>query len=301
MINKNRFLHYITFSEKGSKMLEFLTNFFQRKQIYLFAPIPLSECEIRKPYLLEREGITDGTVIMLAAPYFTRACLAPDRNVSAYAVSRDYHGFYRELFDELLPLLRKTYPNERFAGFADHSPIAELQAAARAGLGVIGKNGLLITSRYSSYVFLGELVTTAKIPSKTYPIQSCIGCGKCRRACPMEKIGDCLSAMTQKKGDLTDAEKEHLLRYGSVWGCDICQDVCPHTVSAIRAGTIFTPIPYFEQDAIPHLSLQTLDEMSDATFSERAYAWRGRETIRRNLILSETNESVFGKGEPCSN
>ena len=107
--------------------------------------------------------------------------------------------------------------------------------------------------------------------------------------------------MTQKKGDLTDAEKEHLLHYGSVWGCDICQEVCPHTVSAIRAGTIFTPIPYFERDAIPHLSLQILDEMSDATFSERAYAWRGRETIRRNLILSETNETVFGKGEPCSN
>ena len=282
-------------------MLQFLTDFFQKKQIDLFSPIPLSECEIRKSYLLEREQITNGTAVMIAVPYFTRACLDPDRNVSAYAVSRDYHGFYRELFDELLPILRKKYPNERFAGFADHSPIAELQAAAKAGLGVIGKNGLLVTDRYSSYVFLGELVTSAELPAVVGSIRTCVGCGKCRCACPMEKIGVCLSALTQKKGELTDAEKEHLIRYGSVWGCDICQEVCPHTVSAIRAGTIFTPIPYFETDAIPRLSLSVLDSMDDEFFSKRAYSWRGRETIRRNLTLSEAEENASGKGEPCSN
>ena len=282
-------------------MLHFLTIFFHKKQICLFSPIPLSECEIRKPYLLEREGISDGTAIMLAVPYFTKACLSPDRNVSAYAVSRDYHEFYGELFGELLPLLREKYPEERFAGFADHSPIAELQAAARAGLGVIGRNGLLITRQYSSYVFLGELVTTAKLPSAVGPIRECIGCGKCRRACPMGEIGDCLSALTQKKGTLTDVEQKHLLRYRSAWGCDICQEVCPHTVAAIQTGSIFTPIPYFRENAIPRLSLSVLDSMDDQTFSQRAYAWRGRDTIRRNLTLLETQETVFGKGDDeCS-
>lgn len=281
-------------------MLQFLTNFFHKKQIYLFSPILLSECEIRKPYLLEREGISAGTAVMIAVPYFTKACLSPERNVSAYAVSRDYHGFYSELFGELLPLLREKYPEERFAGFADHSPVAELQAATRAGLGVIGKNGLLITKRYSSYVFLGELVTTANLPSTVGPVRTCIGCGKCRRACPMDEIGDCLSALTQKKGALTDVEQQHLLRFRSAWGCDICQEVCPHTAAAIQAESIFTPIPYFQADTVPHLSLSVLDSMDDETFSKRAYAWRGRDTIRRNLSLLETSE-IPGKGDDeCS-
>ncbi len=282
-------------------MLQFLTNFFQKKQIDLFAPIPLSSCEVRKPYLLEREGISSGTVVMIAAPYFTRACLSPNRNLSAYAVSRDYHGFYRELFAELLPLLRERLPDRKFAGFADHSPIAELQAAARAGLGVIGKNGLLLTERYSSYVFLGELITTAELPAAAGEIRGCVGCGKCRKACPMDEIGTCLSALTQKKGALTQEESAHLLRYGSVWGCDICQDVCPYTEAAIRKETIFSPIPYFSVDPIPRLTLEKLDGMNDEAFSARAYAWRGRETIRRNLLLAEQNDpQKVGKGEPCS-
>lgn len=271
-------------------MLQFLSQYFANRQIDLFAPIPLSECEIRKPYLLEREGIADGTAILFAVPYFTRACLDPKRNLSAYAVSRDYHGFFRALFDELLPILREKYPNEKFAGFADHSPIAELQAAARAGLGVIGKNSLLITEKYSSYVFLGELVTSARLPTQIKPISACLDCGKCRAACPTEELGTCLSALTQKKGTLTEKEEADVRSFGSVWGCDICQEVCPYTQKAIQKGTIFTEISYFKADCIPRLTLEILDGMNDETFSGRAYSWRGRETIRRNLSLMEKTE-----------
>ena len=271
-------------------MLSFLTDFFQKRHIFLFSAIKLSDCEIRKPYLLERENISSGTVIMLAIPYFTRAALSPDRNLSAYAVPRDYHGFFKELFAELLPILRKKWPAESFAGFADHSPIAELQAAAHAGLGVIGRNSLLLTEPYSSYVFLGELITTAELPTVFYPIKPCSGCGECLRACPMEKIGGCLSALTQKKGDLTDSEKENLLRFGSVWGCDVCQEVCPYTKRAMESGTIFSPIPYFQEQLLPHLTIGRLDRMSDPEFEMRAYAWRGRDTIRRNLELFEERE-----------
>ncbi len=275
-------------------MLTFLSEYFAKHHIDLYAPIPLSECEIRKPYLLEREGIADGTVILIAIPYFTRACLDPDRNLSAYAVSRDYHGFFNAFFAELLPALREKYPNERFAGFADHSPIAELQAAAHAGLGVIGQNSLLITEKYSSYVFLGELITTAALPAKTQPIASCIGCGACRTSCPMDKIGACLSALTQKKGDLTNEETQNLLAFGSVWGCDLCQEVCPYTKKAIQTGSIFSQIPYFGEHCISHLTLDRLDEMDDAEFTRRAYAWRGKDTIRRNLILFEENQKKGG-------
>ena len=275
-------------------MLNFLSELFSEYQIDLYSPIPLSACEIRKPYLLEREGISEGTAVLIAVPYFTRACLSPDRNLSAYAVSRDYHGFFNAFFTKVLPLLREKYPTERFAGFADHSPIAELQAAAQAGLGVIGKNGLLITEKYSSFVFLGELITSAALPAKTQPIASCVGCGACRKNCPMDKIGTCLSALTQKKGELTKEEETILLTYGSVWGCDLCQEVCPYTKKAIQAESIFSKIPYFQENCIPHLTLEILDGMSDEEFSRRAYSWRGRDTIRRNLQLMENAQKKGG-------
>lgn len=270
-------------------MLEFLSEYFSGQGIRLYAPVPLADCTVGRRYLLDRAEIdpASGTVIMLAVPYFTHAAADPARNLSAYAVPRDYHLFFRTLFDDLLPKLRERFPADRFAGFADHSPIDERDAAARAGLGILGQNGMLITERYSSYVFLGEVITSQVIPCTVQDIRTCENCGACRRACPMGEIGTCLSALTQKKGELTDAEAAQLRRYGSVWGCDICGEVCPHTRRALREGTIYSEIPFFEEQTVTHLTPEQLDRMTDAEFSDRAFAWRGRSTVRRNLCLFE--------------
>ena len=269
-------------------MFSFLFDFFQKNAIDCYAPIPLSACTVTRRYLLERHGIGDsGTAVMIALPYYTHACDDPARNLSAYATSRDYHGFFRDFFERLIPALEAKFPAYRFAGFADHSPIDERDAAVRAGLGVIGKNGLLLTERYSSYVFLGELITDAPLACEAHPIRTCEDCGACQRACPIDTCGGCLSALTQKKGELTETEAQNVLKYRSVWGCDICQEVCPHTRRAKNAGTIYSPIPYFHEQTIPTLTSEILDRMSDEEFSSRAFSWRGRETIRRNLLLFE--------------
>lgn len=254
------------------------------EDIGLFAPIPLSACKITKKYLLDREGIENGTVIMIAVPYLSEG-LVGAHNISAYCAVRDYHGYFAGLFKRILPLLSERFPKNRFAGFTDHSPIDERAAAAHAGIGIYGKNGMLITEKYSSYVFLGELITDAEIPCKSHAIKECEGCMKCRRECPMVEIGQCLSALTQKKGEFTGSEAEAVKKYGSAWGCDICQEVCPHTLRAIKDGTIYTNIEYFKKGVIPVLDLSTLDSMSDGEFLTRAFSWRGRETIRRNLLL----------------
>jgi len=273
-------------------MFSFLSNFFLERGIDLFAPISLSDCLVIKPYLLEKQGISDGTAIMIAVPYFSKECLDENRNVSCYAVSRDYHGFFRNLFDTILPLLRERFPEKRFAGFADHSPIAEVDAASRAGLGIIGKNHLLITEKYASFVFLACLVTDAILPCSTSQVSYCENCGKCVLACPTKtSIDGCLSALTQKKGVLTDAEEKIILQHRSVWGCDICQLSCPHTQRAIRNDSIYSPIPYFNENNIPNLTLSVLDQMTDEEFLSRAYAWRGRETVRRNLMLMSERKS----------
>ena len=270
-------------------MFSFLLNFFQKEKIDCFSVLPLEECKVQKPYLLEREGIESGSVILLAIPYYTHACSCEDRNLSAYAVPRDYHLYFKMLYARLLPQLREAFPQNKFAAFSDHSPISEGEAAAKAGMGMLGKNHLLITPKYASYVFLGEIVTDMHIPCEIHPVQECENCGACMRACPAEECGGCLSALTQKKGELTAQEQELMLRYGSVWGCDICQAVCPHAKQAIRSGSIYSPIPFFAKQTLPHLTQKALLAMDEQAFLDRAYSWRGKATILRNLKLFEEN------------
>ena len=211
--------------------------------ISLCAPLPLTACRIQKPYLLERAGLTAGTAILFAVPYYTTHCDDPARNISNYAVSADYHGFFGDLFARVIPALERAFPENRFAGFTDHSPIAEAEAAVRAGLGFFGRNHLFLTEKYSSFVFIGEIITDAVIEATPAEPVECIGCGACLAACPVGlDVSGCLSALTQKKGVLSDGEQQALLRHGLAWGCDRCQEVCPVTRAAKGAGTLYTDI-----------------------------------------------------------
>ena len=285
-------LYYSTKCRKEKEMFEILLNFLQNKNIELVGALPLSACRIMRPYLLERANIKSGTVFMLAAPYFSRACEDRSKNISAYAVSRDYHLFFEALYDELLPFLAKKYPNNSFAAFADHSPISELDAAARAGLGVIGRNGLLLTEKYGSYVFLGEIITDMEIPCEVGSVKLCEDCGACSNACPaiVEEKNLCLSALSQKKGNLSEEEQKILYDNNTVWGCDRCQECCPYNHRAKKQGSIYSPIPFFNEDTLPTLTAEGILNMSDDDFAKRAYSWRGRQTILRNLQFCERRD-----------
>ena len=263
-------------------MLRIFQEILQAEEIVLYSPILLQNCRITRSYLLKRAGIENGTAVMIAVPY----AVGTDevRNVSRYAIARDYHLYFRELFDRILPLLREKFPKNHFAGFADHSPIDEVDAALRAGLGIRGENGLLLTEAFSSYVFLGEIITDAILPTTVHPVRECEKCGACRRACPVElDKSRCLSALTQKKGDLTPEEEKLLDAHPLIWGCDICQDACPHTAAARCRGTLGQVPPFFRTALLPYLNEETLQRMSNECFRERAYAWRGRDVIDRNL------------------
>jgi epoxyqueuosine reductase len=159
-------------------------------------------------------------------------------------------------------------------------------------------NGLLITPDYGSLVFLGEILTDADYPAVTgadtpdFPDQppTCERCGACIKACPMGcENGDrsaCLSALTQKKGELTETEKAAILQGGLIWGCDACQLACPHNTRVIRDRND-PPVPYFIRDRLPCLTKERLSAMSDEDFKSRAYSWRGRPVITRNMGIFE--------------
>ena len=289
---------------KANTMLETITSLLGTPA----CAIPLSCCKPAKEYLLERAGIpSTGTAVLFAVPYLMTADVEdPQRNLSLYAVPRDYHGFMQELSESLIPQLTEAFPSHRFALFADHSPICEVDAAARAGLGVLGLNGLLITPAYGSFVFIGEVVTDADyeiatghfVPDLPSTPPLCEACGACLAACPAGCRGGaregCLSALTQKKGELTASEAEAIRQSGLVWGCDACQLVCPHNIRVVQNG-FDTPIPYFREKRLNRIDISTLDVMSDEEFASRAYAWRGRKVIRRNV---EWMEEGYERREP---
>lgn len=272
-------------------MLATIKNLLATHGIALVAPLSLADCTVQKPYLLERAGIKNGTAILFAVPYYTTECDLTTSNISAYAVSRDYHLFFKELFSTVLPELQAKFPAQRFAGFTDHSPIAEAEAAVRAGLGYWGCNHLFLTDKHSSFVFLGEIITDAVLSAPAVPESYCQECGACRAACPVGlDVARCHSALTQKKGELTKDERVALIAQGSAWGCDLCQLACPVTKIARKNGTLYTDIPFFKQSVRTPLSARDVLEMTDEEFAARAYSWRGRKTILRNLEILEKGE-----------
>ena len=264
--------------------------------IEYYAMLPFSECRVMRPYLYEREaGFLPQSVLVFCVPYYN----GKPKNMSAYAAGYDYHRFMKTLLASLISSWQESYPQNRFLGFSDHSPIDERHAAARAGLGVMGKNGLLITEKYSSYVFIGEVLTDLAPSffkmSPLGPALRCADCGLCCSACPTKALTDgdaaCLSAITQKKGALTPDEEAVLRQNGSIWGCDRCQEVCPYTKKALHAGSIYTPIPYFQMGTLSCLTAALLDNMPDEEFSRRAFSWRGKELLYRNLSLCSDQDT----------
>ncbi len=251
------------------------------EKIEYFGILPFSECKVINPGLLERScsDWEPKSVIMLAVPYYTGE--HEGRNVSLYAVPRDYHLYFRGLYERLEGKLSVHFSGCHFKGFADHSPIGETGAAAKAGLGVIGDKFQLITKDYGSYVFLGEILTDAVFEEyDTTEVRFCHHCGACERACPVYE--GCFSETTQRKGELDDEAKRLIGETGIAWGCDLCRTSCP-----MNRGIKETSIDFFRESLTPVVTSESVKTMSKGEFQERAYSWRGRNTILRNLAVLE--------------
>ncbi len=268
-----------------------LSNFLAEEHIEYFGVLPFSVCRLRRPDIIERRGVSAESIksaVMLLIPYYVHD---GEGNISLYARSGDYHAYSEALFERILPKLEKCFGG-RFLGFADKSPIEENIAASMAGLGKLGDNYMLINEKYGSFVFLAEILSTVEPESlgwdgKTAEPTYCPHCGMCKKACPMViEDMDCLSAVTQKKGNFTEQEEAYLKKYGSAWGCDLCQLACPLN-QRVLAGGMETPISFFRENRISTLTKETLDAMSDEEFRARSFSWRGKMPLYRNLeILS---------------
>ena len=239
---------------------------------------------------LDACGITncDGkSVIVCLFPYYVDF---KKGNISRYSAVLDYHKITRIYLEKLA----RNAGLSEFEIYADVSPYNERKLAFNAGLGVLGKNGLLINEKYGSYIFIGIIMLNSlKLESDKPVDKNCLECNKCIKACPGKALQDdgfniqkCLSEISQKKGELTEHEKELIIKTGMVWGCDMCLEVCP-----MNKGISQTPIPEFKENIITSLYLKDIENLSNKEFlqkySDRAFTWRGKKVLLRNCGVLE--------------
>ncbi len=224
------------------------------------------------------------SVIVACFPYLLDESGYKNINISKYAVVTDYHEVVLSRLVKAVSEFKKLYPENEFSAFADNSPIPEVRAACLSGLGVRGINSLLITEKYGSYVFIGEIVTDLELDSNEHDEKFCIKCGKCMEVCPSSAIKEnsfdrtlCLSEITQKKGELSEEEIALMKECGCIWGCDICQDICP-----MNRNAAITEIEEFLFSPVSHIA-------EGCSLERRAYEWRGRKVIERNIAIQNSH------------
>lgn len=211
------------------------------------------------------------SVICLALSYYQPASSGnPDSNhvgkVARYAWGEDYHTIIEEKLARLIAAI-DTLGGRCWKGYVDHGPLLERAFAQRAGVGFIGKNTNLITPDYGSWVFLAEVVTDLDLIEDPPQTSQCGSCRICIDACPTAALTEayrldarrCISYLTiENKGPIPE---EFLPRMeGWIFGCDICQEVCPFNDYATETDEPrFSP----ELGAGAALPLEEIEALSD--------------------------------------
>ena len=210
--------------------------------------------------------------------------------VASYACTTDYHTTIKQMLFELGKRLKELSPSLSARCFVDSAPIFEKRYAVEAGLGWIGRQSLLVTPQFGSFVLLGEIVLTEEFDHYDKPLTT-VGCGECRRcvdACPNSAVKErhietsrCISCATiERRGE---GKKCNL--HGWIFGCDECQTICPYNRKAPLATNprftpIFNPVTMTEEEW-RSLSDDSFAEKFGTTPLERA----GLERLKENLSL----------------
>ncbi|GIM31290.1 tRNA epoxyqueuosine(34) reductase QueG [Paraclostridium bifermentans] len=232
------------------------------------------------------------SIIVCAFPYFVEDVV--DSNLSKYCYGMDYHIVVKEKLQQIADYIDSEIEGFQYMIFADNGPLVDRYLASASGIGYYGINNNIITDEYGSFVFIGYIINNYYFESDKKSEKSCAKCGKCITSCPGKAIlGDfemnpkkCLSYITQKKEDLSEDEKIALKNNKKIFGCDICQDVCPHNISISK-----TNIKEFKEELIYNLKEEEINNISNKEFrrryKEKAFSWRGKKIIQRNIEILE--------------
>ena len=227
--------------------------------------------------------------------------------IARYARGQDYHTVMKKRLHFICDVLSTQDPTAVFRACVDTAPLLEREFAVNAGLGEIGKHTLLIEQGVGSWLLLGAIVTTTSLePTPIERSDPCASCTRCIDACPTDAItpwsvdaNKCISYLTIEHR--TEIEPEFFSQIGSwIFGCDICQEVCPHNQQTQRT----TSLPILDAYAPSRISLDVL-EVLDWDEEARRAAFKGSSMkraklgmIRRNAVIVAGNILAESPSEP---
>jgi epoxyqueuosine reductase len=211
--------------------------------------------------------------------------------LSRYSYGTDYHLVFKERLDHI----EKELKNLGLSTFAsvDTGPVDERWAAHLSGLGMLGKNQFLIHKKYGGYVFLASILIDYSIEKDFRVLDTCGDCTLCIKACPTNALDGgfikdrCISEVSQSKKELSMKEMKHINTL--IYGCDICQVVCPK-----NKGIDYHIHKEFEPTGIEHVPLQDVIKMTNKDYynlyKNNASSWRGPLIIKRNALCLLMNK-----------
>lgn len=229
------------------------------------------------------------SIVVCAFSYFSGA---EKGNISRYAQGADYHLVAKEKMQKIADFLKE----QGFLAecFADTGALNERLLAQLAGIAFIGKNRMAINHRLGSWFFIGYILTDCELEPDRENTGACTGCGRCISACPLGALDGeafceekCLSYITQKKGQISEKEADAMRKAKTMWGCDICQEVCPH-----NRDLPVCEIEEFRENLTINLFVD--ENISNKEFrrkhNNKAFAWRGKSVLVRNQKILYSNE-----------
>ncbi|HEU5163501.1 MAG TPA: tRNA epoxyqueuosine(34) reductase QueG [Thermoanaerobaculia bacterium] len=250
------------------------------------------------------------SVIAISIPYEPERPPAPEgtiaRHIARYALGDDYHEVLDAILRDVEEIVAAADPASKTWRYVDTGPLSDRSLAAQAGLGWIGKNGMLIDPDHGSFFFIGLLVTS--LPLDIDPMEVADRCGECTRcldACPTNAIlpgrlvdaNGCISHATiEQRGAIPEAVKGNLA--GNLFGCDICQEVCPWNGAAppghpaFRAREAYRATPVSDLLRMPQESFSTLFRRSAIKRAKRAGM------MRNAVLLSGGDVAVEELADP---
>ena len=233
------------------------------------------------------------SVITLLLNYFPSPKQIPDvPQISKYAFGKDYHEVIRSKLKAFLNILKENIGDINGRGFTDSAPVLERSWAVKSGLGWVGKNGNLITKNDGSFFFIATLITDLELETDNPFIKDYCGtCTKCIDACPTDAIlpdkvidgSKCISYFTIELKDMLIPEEMKGKFENNLFGCDICQDVCPWN----RFSKPTNEIEFEPLNEVLNFSKDDWEEITEESFKiifKKSPLKRSKfEGIKRNL------------------
>lgn len=279
---------------ESDRLTEWLANGYQAGMAYM---------ERNQDKRKNPELILDGvrSVISLGLIYNTpyEHSHESDRGkVSRYAWGDDYHEIMWSRLEEMCVKIKEHFPDFIYRSYVDTGPVMDKVWAVKAGLGWMGKHTNIINREKGSWFFIANIFTNLQLKTAE-PIQDfCGSCTACIDACPTEAIvepyqvdaGKCISYLTiENKGEISPRFKEQF--EGWIFGCDICQDVCPWNQ---KFGALASEESFKPRNGETTLSLQYISEMDNKLFRER---FKGSPVLRAKLKGLKRNADFVSKSE----